>query len=350
MKRILSFLLCIVILCSLAACKKDDAVRSQIGGIHAKSGDLYPDKFLQFDNTDVGFDLFRYYYLNYKNMHLEEDPDYFEKEGSEENLKKEILNALQDFHAIQFLAAENGVKLNKSDKELVREDIDKTIEFYNGKEAFLTYLEDSFMSEDLYVYMMEYSSLYLKLFNKLYKDGGKKEWSDEKFYSYYKENYLAAQQIFLPYSDKNETKENHPETTKLAEEIHKKATGGEDFWKLLETYGKDEKMPDYPDGYYFTKGQAEDVLYEATAALKENEISKPVQGETGLYIIRRMEMKELRMKENRETTLYGYTDTLGNWNAGAYDNEFQELYKSRAEKIKVVYSDYWNEVSTKTVY
>ena len=84
--------------------------------------------------------------------------------------------------------------------------------------------------------------------------------------------------------------------------------------------------------------------------MKKGEISKPVAGETGLYIIRRMEMKQLRMDENRETTLYGYNDTLGNWNAGAYDDEFQSLYKERAEKIKTDFGEYWDLVSTKTVY
>lgn len=350
MKRLFSLFLCLGMLFSFPACGKEDAARPQAGGIRTGSGELYPTAFLSFDGTDVEFDLFRYYYLNYKNMHLEEDADYFEKEGSQEDLKEEILSVLLDFYAIRFLAEENGVHLTKNDRKLVEEDVKKTVEFYNGKDAFLSYLEQSYMTEELYVYMMEYSSLYLKLFNKLYKDGGKKEWSDEKFYSYYEDNYLAAQQIFLPYKDNGEDKASHPKTAKLAESVHKKAGDGADFWKLIEEYGKDDNMKDYPDGYYFTKGQAEDTLYEATAALKTGEISKPVEGETGLYIIRRMEMKKLRMDENRETTLYGYTDTLGNWNAGVYDNEFQSLYKARAEKIKVNFSSYWDTVSTKTVY
>lgn len=350
MKRLLSLFLCFGMLLSFSACGKEEATRPQAGGIRTENGDLYPTAFLSFDGADVEFDLFRYYYLNYKNMHLEEDASYFEKEGSEQDLKEEILSVLRDFYAIRFLAEENGVHLSKSDKKLVKEDVKKTVEFYDGKDAFLTYLEQSYMTEELYVYMMEYSSLYLKLFNKLYKDSGKKEWSDEEFYSYYEDNYLAAQQIFLPYKDNDEDKTAHPKTEKLANEVHKKAADGEDFWKLIEEYGKDEKMTEYPDGYYFTKGQAEDALYEATAALKSGEISKPVEGETGIYIIRRMEMKKLRMDENRETTLYGYTDTLGNWNAGVYDNEFQNLYKDRAKKIKVDFSNYWDTVSTKTVY
>lgn len=349
MKQLLSLFLCFGIIFSLAACKEKGGPRPEAGGLHGQSGDLYPTSFLKFDETEVEFDLFRYYYLNYKKMYLEEDSAYFEKEGAQEQLKEEILEVLKDFYAIQFLAAEHKVRLNKDDREAVEADIEKTVEFYNGKEAFLGFLAESFMTEELYTYMMEYSALYLKLFNKLYKDSGKMEWSDDQFYEYYEANYVAAQQIYLPFEE-GENKDNHPETLKLANSIHQKAKDGEDFWELVKAHGKDENMPDYPDGYYFTKGQAEDALYQATAALEKGGISEPVVGETGLYIIRRMELKKLRMDENRETTLYGYTDTLNEWHAGAYDTEFQELYKARAEKIAVTFSDAWSLVSTETVY
>ncbi len=349
MKRIITLILALVFLFSLVSCKGEEGPRPAIGGLHTKDGDLYPAEFLTFDETKVEFDLFRYYYLNYKNMYLEENDAYFEAEGAEEQLKTEIMDVMLDFYAIRFLAEENNVRLNKTDRKSVNADIEKTVEFYNGKEEFLEFLEESFMTEELYVYMMEYSAIYLKLFNKLYKDGGKLEWSDEKFFTYYDQNYLAAQQIFLPFEE-GETKENHPKTMELANGLYQRAVGGEDFWELVKAHGKDDNMLDYPDGYYFTKGQAEDALYEATAALKKGDVSKPVAGETGLYIIRRMEMKELRMKENRETTLYGYTDSMNEWHAGAYDAEFQEHYQARAKKIKIEKSDYWNEVSTKTVY
>jgi len=349
MKIIRSLLLCSLVLITFVSCGKETGPRPAAGGLRSGSGDLYPANFLTFDGKNVEYDLFRYYYLNYKNMYLEEDGAYFEKEGAEDQLKNEILDVLKDFYGIRFLAEEHKVSLNGSDRKAVREDIEKTAEFYNGNDEFLSFLEESYMTEELYEYMMEYSALYLKLFNKLYKDDGKMEWSDEKFFDYYEANYLAAQQIFLPFEE-GETKENHPKTLEKANSVWEKAKGGADFWELVKEYGKDDNMLDYPDGYYFTKGQAEDALYEATAALEKGGISEPVIGETGLYLIRRMEMKDLRMKENRETTLYGYTDSMNEWHAGAYDEEFQALYNERANAIQVEFSDYWDEVSTKTVY
>ena len=49
-----------------------------------------------------------------------------------------------------------------------------------------------------------------------------------------------------------------------------------------EKFGKDENMLDYPDGYYFTKGQAEDALYQASQALEIGGISEPIAAESGL--------------------------------------------------------------------
>ena len=174
-------------------------------------------------------------------------------------------------------------------------------------------------------------------------------WSDKEFYDYYQEHYVAVLQIFIPYEE-NETKESHDKTLSTANSVYDKAKSGEDFWELVQEYGKDDNMLDYPDGYYFTQGEAEDVLYEASVALKEGEISVPISGEAGLYIIKRMEMRELRMNENRETALFGYTDSLGQWHGGAYDTVFRELYEKKADKIKVKYGDIWKTITTETVY
>ena len=350
MKKIISLTLALICLISLFSCAKEETgPRSAAGGIKTDEKDLYPAEFLFFQDKEIEFDEFRYYYLNLRDQYLKEDENYFDSQEAEKALKEEALDVLKTAWGARFLAEKHKVKLNSKDKKSVREDIEKTIEFYGGKEEFQKQLEASYMTMDLYHYMMEYSALYLKLFNTLYEDGGDFAWSDEEFYKYYKEHYVAVQQIFIPYKS-GESKENYSATLKEANEIYDKAAGGEDFWQLIEKYGKDQNMLSFPDGYYFTKGQAEDVLYEKTLELKEGQISQPTPGETGLYILKRMSLKKLRMDENKKTTLFGYTDTANEFHAGAYDEEFQEKFKEQADKIKIKYSPYWESVSSKSVY
>ena len=350
MKKIFALTLSLLLLLPLAGCAEDESrPREKIGGVHTEIGDVYPTDFLSFNGKSVEFDEFRYYYLNYKNMYLEEDKDYFQKDGTEEALKEEILRCLLDSWAVRFLAEDYKVKLNQEELEAIEKDIGETVDFYSGEESFNKSLAESYMSRDLYRYMMEYSSLYMKLFNTLFAEGGKMAWSDKEFYDYYQEHYVAVLQIFIPYEE-NESKESHDKTLSTANSVYDKAKSGEDFWELVQEYGKDDNMLDYPDGYYFTQGEAEDVLYEASVALKEGEISVPISGEAGLYIIKRMEMRELRMNENRETALFGYTDSLGQWHGGAYDTVFRELYEKKADKIKVKYGDIWKTITTETVY
>jgi len=349
MKRSIALLLAMVLTLSLLACAKEEEVVEKLGGIHTDSGDIYPESFLTFDKQKITFDEFRYFYLNYRDMHLEEDPSYFEKEGAEAALKNEVLGYLRDNWALRFLAKENKVTLNREEKEAIKADMEEAASVFGSKDAFISDLHASYMSQNYYEDMMEYASLSYKLFNKLFDEGGKEAYSDEEFYDFFRENYLSIQQIYLPFEE-GENAENCPKTKAAAESIRREAEGGADFWSLVEKYGKDENMLSHPDGYYFTKGQAEDTLYEASKALKTDEISQPVVGQTGVYLIRRMELKKARMDENRDVALFGYRDTMDEWHPGEYDRVFQELIRKRAEKIKVSESEYWDMVSTKTVY
>ncbi|MBR4288470.1 MAG: peptidylprolyl isomerase [Clostridia bacterium] len=351
MKRFFALLSALLFLLSCTSCseKEYSYPEEKLGGIRTDTGEVYPETFLNFDGVAVPFDAFRYFYLNYRDKYLKEDEKHFENDSAETALKEEILNCLLDYYAVQFLAKENNVELNEEEMDAVRDEIRQTIDFYGDEEAFLEVIHKSYMSHGFYYKMMEYSSLYFKLFNHLYEDGGKEAWTDEEFYAYYREHYLAVQQIFIPY-EKGENSNSYANTLAKANGIHAEATSGKDFWKLIEDYGEDDAMIDHPDGLYFTEGEAEDVLYEASKKLAVDEISAPVAAETGIHIIKRVELKEMRMQENRSTALFGYYDTLDEWHSGAYDNAFYELYRARAEKIKVEYSDFWNLVSTKSVF
>lgn len=351
MKRCFALVTALMILLSLPACgkKEYDYPEEKIGGIKTENGNVYPETFLSFNGEAVSFDMFRYYYLNYRDEYLKGDKDYFKKEGTEAALKEEVLNCLLDYYAIRFLAEEYDVELSEEEMDAVRSDIEKTVEFYGNEDAFLEVIHESYMSHGLYYKMMEYSSLYQKLFYALYEDGGEEAWSDEEYEEYYRSHYLAIQHVFLPYAE-GESEEKCEATMAEAERILGEAKAGSDFWKLVETYGKDEGMLDHPDGLYLTDGEGEDVLIQAAKELTVGQISDPVKAKGGVHIIKRLEMSDLRIKENRSTALFGYYDTLDQWHPGAYDDAFQTLYREKAKTIKADLGEYWSVISTETVY
>ncbi len=349
MKRTLSLFLTLLFAFLFCGCQDAPLTGEKLGGIRSDGKEIYPEVFLHFDGQSVSFDEFRYYYLNYKNMYLESDEDYFSQDGAQEDLKDEVLQCLLDQWAVRFLAKEHKVSLNREEKEAVEASINEAIAQFGSEDAFLSDLHASFMSKQYYQSMMEYSSLYYKLFNTLFEDGGKEAYTDKEFYEFYQDHYLAIQQIFLPFGE-GETKDSCQNTLALADSIRKQAENGKDFWSLVETFGKDDNMLKYPDGYYITEGQAEQVLYESAKKLKTGEISQPVVGQTGVYLMRRVEMKQARMDENRDIALFGYRDALDEWHPGEYDRVFRELYRKRAEQIKVEYSQFWDMVSTETVF
>lgn len=348
MKRFLLFCLSLCLLVSAVSCGVEPIVIEKEGTLQTPDGEIYPEPFLTFDSEEVSFAEFRYYYLNYKEMYLREDPDYFKTEGREEALKEEVLRCLLESWAVKLIAKENRIQLSSDEAESVEGDVQASISQYGSEEEFIEAMKSSYMSMSLFRSMMRYSALYLKTFDTLYADGGKQAWTDEEFFAYYREHYLAVQEIYLPFEE-SETKDNCTATMEKAEEILAKARGGEDFWKLVEKYGKDDRMLDYPDGYYITEGEAETALYDAAKALSIGSISEPVIGKDGVWILKRVELREVRMRENRQTALFGYTDTFDQYHAGAYDDDFHELYSARADQIQVEYSPYWELVSTETV-
>ncbi len=350
MKKVLTFLLALCLLVLSVSCSKETLIEEKLGGIRLESGEeIHPQAFLTFDGTEVSFTEFRYFYLNYKDMYLKENPDYFDSEEKEEALKEEVLSYLLDQYAVRFLAKDAGIRLSSDDKKSIDAEIEKVRASYESEDAFREDLEKSYTCPSHYRAMLEYSALSLNLFDALYGQDGKEVFSDEEFVSYFKEHYLAVQEIHLPFGE-GETADSCEASLSLANNILKEIEDGADFWKMVEKYGKDENMLNFPDGYYFTKGQAEDELYEACTALAIGEISKPVVTSSGIYLIRRMELRDIRMEENRQSALYGYYDSFNDHHAGAYDDLFYEKYHTRAQTIRVEKSQYWNEVSTKAVY
>ncbi len=346
MKRIVALILCGVFVL-FAACGKTEEPE-KLGGVRTAAGDVYPEAVATIEGETVGFDEFRYYYMNYRDLHLSEDENAFEKEGAEEALKDEALDGILKNRGARLLAEERGISLSDGEKKEVEEAIKQDLSLF-GEDDLIQSLHESYMSRQLYRESLSFQKLYQKLFDSYYGEGGTDVYDDEAFLRYYKTNYLAVQEIYLSY-ERGEKAGSCPQTRQSALAVVSRLETGEDFWKLVEEYGEDPGMELEPDGYYFTQGEAEEVLYQASLSLKENEVSEPIEAATGIYIIRRVPIRDEKALKRKTDVLNGYEDGAGVHHAGVYENLFLSLVEAKSQTLKVEKMPVWDEISTKSVY
>ena len=346
MKRVFALTLCACFLL-LTACS-NGLQTEKIGGVHTSSGDLYPESVATVNGEAVSFDEFRYYYLNFRDMYLTQNKAAFDDPAAEEKLKADVMESILNNRAVKILAAERGVALSSQDKADARQEIADTIELY-GLDGLIESLHASYMSQQMYRETTSFTRLYQKLFDSYFGENGTDVYSDDEFLRYYKDAYLAVQEIYLPYA-RDEKAGDCPHTMAKAETILAEYEAGTDFWKLVEAYGQDPGMELEPDGYYFTEGEAEDVLYQASAALKENEVSGPVEAAAGIYLIRRVAIKDEKALKRKTDVLEGYEDGAGDLHSGVYDELLLSILQKKSKEISVQYEAVWDEISSASVY
>lgn len=112
------------------------------------------------------------------------------------------------------------------------------------------------------------------------------------------DEYVCAKHILISFSGRTEK-----EAQSMADTVYKLSKKGEDFDELIEKYGEDPGMEQYPDGYLFTKGMMVEEFEKAVYSMQIGEISKPVKTQYGYHIIYRLptenkgELKEQLVNE-----------------------------------------------------
>ena len=118
----------------------------------------------------------------------------------------------------------------------------------------------------------------------------------KKYYDDHKDKYteVKLQEIYLPFTSDEVAKENpkkyrnEEQTKTLAMQIQSQAKTNADFVRLVKQYSEDEASK-AKDGQFGTLKMADNVppsIKEAVFALKEGEVSAPIQQQNGYYIFR----------------------------------------------------------------
>lgn len=325
------------------------------------------------DGRDIDFDTFRYYYYYTMSSYGITAESISGIEGQFETLLDEVVKNIKNEFVAQDLAKENNITLTDDDKEDIDAQIKKVQSNYESEEDYKTALKQSYLTEDLYKKMLEYSKIYEKVDSTLFKNEGKYATKKDDFKKIVQDTdeYARVIHILIPYecqaeitddtdsyesaslSEKLTAKKNaynalsedeqakaKESAKKLANDILKKAKNGDDFESLMEEYGWDPGMETSPDGYYINKDTSfVQEFKDAAFKLKENEISDLVENTSyGWFIIKRLPVDMDYVDENIDSLIEDY-DTP----------KISQLYQEMVDKMDVTYTDIYKKITADSI-
>jgi len=217
-------------------------------------------------------------------------------------LLNETNDTLASFMAIKALAKEKGISLDEEAlKSLEPEAMAHQILGENATvEQLAEELENtSHMSVNAFRFYSEALDLYTLLAQELYGTQGEKLTEEEITADLTEHGYISAHHILFmtidPMTGKELEADVVAEKLKQANEIVEELRAIKDqdellkrFKEIKDQYCEDTGKTAYPDGYTFTPGTMVQVFEDTVKALKDYEVSEPVQSSYGYHIIMRL--------------------------------------------------------------
>ena len=253
--------------------------------------------------------------------------------NAEEQIKQ--VNSVEDF------AAENNVVLSDEILAEMDEQLKSTIASVCGEDAteeeFNEYLDQAYMTRELYDRMNKINYLYQQGYTQLYGETGELV-DDAAAIAYLEDNdYISANHILLMTVDSATGEALDEETIaaqeKKAKEIAAELQAIEDpqllltrFAELKEEYCEDTGKATYPDGYTFTPGTMVTEFEDACNALEEYQVSDPVLTSYGYHVIIRLPFDPDRVVE------YSYEGTPLTARSLAANAEYASRMDAQYEK------------------
>lgn len=227
---------------------------------------------------------------------LSSNADFLDSDENIASLKNAILEQIKSYMLPILMAKEKNISLSEEEEAQVAEQVKMLIEMLGNDEAYDNALATLHMTRALQEDVIRTQLLQEKMLKEAYGAD-------------IRNNIYRAKHILLKYDSIPTDDDGNPTMTeeewradrlKLAEEISKRATDGEDFDALIEEYNEDSGMAANPDGYYFIEGQMQPAFYEGTKALEIGGISAPVEVSDyykGFHIIQRLEPEAAVVEE-----------------------------------------------------
>lgn len=274
----------------------------------------------------------------------------FYKGADDEATNKAINDEIDEFYrinaAVVNVAEKHGIEIEETDfNKTVTEGYNELIGYY-GDDTSKIIQSYTAQTTNFYFVNQCYNLLYQKLFDYFMADEDfsaqvKAETLDEMVNG--KQPYVRAKHILVCFPETGElTDEQKAETLEKINGIAKRLENGEDFDELMKEYGEDPGAVTYPGGYYFTTGEMVEPFEKTAFALKENEVSAPVETTFGYHIIMRLpldtgdgslEKSDMYSKKGYELLRSKLIEESAEYEV-IYAESYEQVYRDYGEEAK----------------
>lgn len=281
---------------------------------------------------EVTYDSLRFFVLNYKatigDKYKDAATDPNVKAELEEELLEYVSTAITRNYAIMELCAEYSLDINEDAiLEKLEDEIDGIIADYGGKKEYKKALEAEYMTDRFFREFQQLSIALNELTYILADDLGVIPGTDEEIMDFLMSDEFIHTRHICIYKD---GADDEAKRTKLEMVLEKLDNKEDDFESLIGRYSEDYQ--DTGKGYYFTRGEFDEIYENASFSLDDEEYSEVIETSYAFYIIKRY-AKDDSDEEYFEKNFELLTQQI------QYALTYNEVFKLQ-EKLEFVMNDY----------
>lgn len=275
----------------------------------------------------------------------------------EEYVKDTALETIKHYCALESKASDMGIELTEEDQAELESRWQSSVESYGGGDeaAFKEYLEQLFLSEDMFRHINTINVLYRRLQTETYGEKGEKLDEAEILDEAESQGYMRAKHILFSINDDSGNALSDEEKAAKcaeAEETLAELLAIEDpaalearFDELITEKSADGGSAYYPDGYTFLPGKMVESFETAVKELEPGKMSPElVESVHGYHIILRLPLDTQAVTEIAND---GSGYTLSQIIA---ESLFTSLTSAWAEESEVVFTKEYEEMDLAAVF
>ena len=300
MKRIISAVLCAVMILSLAACtsfkssKEESAVVMNCGGY------------------SVTYETWRYFTLKAlderkENAGLEITDEFIasdEGKALNESILAEADESIKSLYAVFALAKEYGIDIeNEAIIESANAAVESQEASYESKRAYKKALEDEHMTKTVAHTVAVFDTVYSEIYEAMLNSGEIVTDREKLREIYFSDEFIRIKELMFSVQ-----KHSAEECRALADEAEEALRAGADFDSYVNKNGESLFMFTNSAGYYITRGIWDIALEDAAFSLGIGEISGVIEGGDGCRILMRAEKESSYIDENESTLFDTYRE------------------------------------------